>query len=84
VRGYTIPALLRAHVDAGRRLDTDTQLKRFQSGLLASELEEWHCIVPAEAQNALDKREVQRQSVIFELLRAERDYVQDLVLVKEV
>ena len=32
----------------------------------------------------LDKNEVQRQSIMFELIQAERNYVQDLEIVKEV
>lgn len=32
----------------------------------------------------LDKREVTRQSIIFEIIKSERDYVADLSLIKEV
>lgn len=32
----------------------------------------------------LDKKEVQRQSVLFEIIKSERDYVRDLELVQEV
>lgn len=46
--------------------------------------EEWHRLVPASARDVLDKHEVQRQSVIFEVIRSERDYVRDLQLIKDV
>lgn len=32
----------------------------------------------------LDKQEVQRQSVLFEIIKSERDYVRDLELVRDV
>lgn len=59
-------------------------LSRFQSGSLLEKDEEWHRLVPPEAQEALGKQEVQRQSVIFEVFKSERDYVFDLEAVKDV
>jgi RHO1 GDP-GTP exchange protein 1/2 len=46
--------------------------------------EEWYKLVPPEAREALGDREVQRQSVLFEVFKAERDYVSDMELVEEV
>lgn len=46
--------------------------------------EEWYRLVPPEAREVLDKKEVQRQSVLFEMIKSERDYVRDLELVQEV
>ncbi|KAG1781631.1 hypothetical protein EV702DRAFT_1177351 [Suillus placidus] len=65
-------------------LHSDEGLRRFQAGRLAEKDEEWHRLVPPEAQEALGKKEVERQSVLFELFKSERDYVEDLKLVTEV
>lgn len=65
-------------------LHSEEGLRRFQAGRLAEKDEEWHRLVPAEAQEALGKKEVERQSVLFELFKSERDYVEDLKLVTEV
>jgi hypothetical protein len=46
--------------------------------------DEWHKLVPSEAQEALGDREVQRQSVLFEVFKSERDYVHDMELIEEV
>ena len=40
--------------------------------------------MPLSAREALDKSEVQRQSILFEIIKSEREYVADLELVKEV
>jgi hypothetical protein len=65
-------------------LDSSESLRKFQAGLLPSKDEEWHVLVPDAAREALGKHEVERQSVLFEIFKAERDYVGDLVLVQEV
>lgn len=65
-------------------LCSEEGLRRFQAGQLADKDEEWHRLVPPEAQEALGKKEVERQSVLFELFKSERDYVEDLKLVTEV
>jgi hypothetical protein len=59
-------------------------LLRFQEGKLRIEDQEWHRLVPEEAQGVLGKKEVRRQSVIFEIIKGERDYVNDLELVQQV
>lgn len=46
--------------------------------------EEWHKLVPETAREALGQQEVARQSNIFELFKAEREYVSDLEAVLDV
>ncbi|KAF7327861.1 hypothetical protein MKEN_00366000 [Mycena kentingensis (nom. inval.)] len=65
-------------------LQSGEGLRRFQSGQLSDRDEEWHKLVPPETLNALGKRGVQRQSVIFEVFKAEREYVSDLQAIGEV
>jgi hypothetical protein len=65
-------------------LTSEEGLLRFQAGNLSDNDAQWHRLVPPEAQEALGKREVERQSVLFEVFLAERDYVFDLKMVKEV
>ncbi|KAJ3913880.1 hypothetical protein F5877DRAFT_83360 [Lentinula edodes] len=65
-------------------LTSDEGLARFQSGELPENDQEWHRLVPPEAIEALGKIEVQRQSVIFEVFKAEREYVSDLEAVQDV
>lgn len=67
-----------------RRLDSAEGLRRFQTGELQESDQEWYRLVPPEAREALGKQEVQRQSVIFEVFKAEREYVFDLEAVQEV
>ncbi|KAJ7274437.1 hypothetical protein B0H12DRAFT_1208087 [Mycena haematopus] len=59
-------------------------LRLFQTGDLSDRDEEWYKLVPPETRDALGKREVQRQSVIFEVFKAEREYVFDLEAVREI
>lgn len=66
------------------RLASEEGLRHFQAGELAEKDEEWHRLVPPEARDALGKKEVQRQSVIFEVIKSERDYVADLEAVEKV
>ncbi|KAJ7227194.1 hypothetical protein GGX14DRAFT_418522 [Mycena pura] len=65
-------------------LHSDEGLRLFQCGQLPDRDEEWHRLVSPETLNDLGKREVQRQSVIFEVFKAERDYVSDLEAVRDV
>jgi RHO1 GDP-GTP exchange protein 1/2 len=67
-----------------RSLDAEEALSRFQAGELKESLQEWHLLVTPEACEALGKVEVQRQSVIFEIIKSERDYVADLEAVEQV
>jgi len=59
-------------------------IARFQAGTLPEKNEDWHLLVPEEAREALGKQEVQRQSVIFEVFKSEREYVADLMAVRDV
>jgi hypothetical protein len=59
-------------------------VKRFQKGDLSETEQEWHKLVTPEAMDALGKQEVQRQSVIFEVIKSERDYVADLRSIQDV
>lgn len=65
-------------------LDSNEGLRRFQAGELGENDEEWHRLVPKSALEVVDNQEVQRQSVIFEIIKSERDYVRDLELVRDV
>ncbi|KAJ7475856.1 hypothetical protein FB451DRAFT_1351235 [Mycena latifolia] len=65
-------------------LHSDEGLRLFQSGELPDRDEEWYKLVSPEARDSLGEREVHRQSVIFEVFKAERDYVFDLEVVREV
>ena len=65
-------------------LDAEERLSRFQAGELNESYQEWHLLVTPEACDALGKVEVQRQSVIFEIIKSERDYVADLEAVEHV
>ncbi|XP_006459443.1 hypothetical protein AGABI2DRAFT_201698 [Agaricus bisporus var. bisporus H97] len=62
---------------------SDDMIIRFQEGKLRIEDQEWHRLVPEGAQDALGKKEVRRQSIIFEIIKGERDYVNDLELVQQ-
>lgn len=66
------------------RLTSEEGLAHFQAGDLPDNDQEWHRLVPPEAIEALGKTEVQRQSVIFEVFKAEREYVADLEAVQDV
>lgn len=65
-------------------LESEEGLRRFQTGELPENDQEWYKLVPPSARDVLDKREVTRQSILFEIIKSERDYVNDLLLVKEV
>lgn len=64
-------------------LDQDA-IKKFQQGLLLDNDQEWHRLVDPEARSALPDKEVKRQSVLFELIKSEKDYVADLEILKDV
>jgi len=59
-------------------------LSRFQNSKVNDQNQEWHMLVSTEAQVALGKQEVRRQSIMFEIIKGERDYVADLELVQTV
>lgn len=65
-------------------LESDEGLLQFQAGRIPEKDQSWYRFVPPQAQEALGKHEVERQSAIFELFTAEKDYVDDLALIREV
>ncbi|KZT20157.1 hypothetical protein NEOLEDRAFT_1141126 [Neolentinus lepideus HHB14362 ss-1] len=65
-------------------LDAEEGIRRFQAGELPESDREWHRLVPPEARDALGKKEVHRQSVIFEIIKTEADYVESLRMISEV
>ncbi|KAI0694624.1 hypothetical protein BC835DRAFT_1274268 [Cytidiella melzeri] len=74
--------LLKEHVCAS--LDSEEAIRRFQARELEEKDEEWYKLVPPEAREVLDKKEVQRQSALFEFIQSEREYVRDLEMMQEV
>ncbi|KAI0026487.1 hypothetical protein K488DRAFT_66444, partial [Vararia minispora EC-137] len=74
--------------DATHSLDTQQgvldALRLFHSGRVPAKDAEWYRFVPPEALSALDKHEVERQSVLFELIKSEKEYVEDLQLLAQV
>jgi len=71
-------------VTVSRRLTTEEGLTLFQKGQLPDTDQDWYRLVPKEARDVLDKNEVKRQSILFEVFKSEKDYVADLELVQEV
>ncbi len=69
---------------SAQSLESEEGIRQFQAGKLSENEQEWHRLVPAEARDALGKQEVQRQSVMFEVCKSERDYVADLEAVQDV
>lgn len=65
-------------------LESEEGLRQFQAGRVPEKDQSWYRFVPPQAQEALGKHEVERQSAMFEVFTAEKDYVDDLALVKEV
>ncbi len=53
-------------------------IKKFQDGMLPESDCEWHRLVSTEFRDTLPKNEVQRQSIIFEVIKSEKDYVNDV------
>jgi alkylated DNA nucleotide flippase Atl1 len=62
----------------------EENLYKFQAGQLSEQEEEWHRLVSTEARESLPKQEVQRQSVLFEVIKSEKEYVSDIIILKEV
>ncbi|CAG7852613.1 Rho1 guanine nucleotide exchange factor 1 [Serendipita indica DSM 11827] len=73
---------LRAEAFTQLGLDQDA-IKKFQEGKLNPNDEEWHRLVDPEARNALPNKEVSRQNVLFEVIKSEKDYVQDLEIMRD-
>jgi len=65
-------------------LDSAAGLELFQSGKIPESEQEWDRFVPPQAIEALGKKEVERQSVLFEIFKSELDYVNDLQIIEDV
>lgn len=65
-------------------LDSAARLELFQSGKIPESEREWDRFVLPQALEALGKKEVERQSVLFEIFKSELDYVNDLKTIKDV
>ncbi|KAF8329377.1 Dbl-like domain-containing protein [Cantharellus anzutake] len=67
-----------------RKLSTVAQLRTFQSsmGRGPAGRQEWHDLVSAEVQEHIPRKEFKRQSIIFELIKGEMEYVRDLELIE--
>ncbi|KAG8738594.1 hypothetical protein FRC10_006665 [Ceratobasidium sp. 414] len=66
-----------SRVLADQILDAETsqdKLSLFQTAAITG-FDEWAVVVPDEARHILDKHEIQRQSIIYELIKTERNYV---------
>jgi hypothetical protein len=59
-------------------------LERFQAGKLSPADEEWHRLIPEALRETFDKNTIQRQSILFEIIKSERDYVADMQAVNDV
>lgn len=51
---------------------------------LVEEAEDWASSVPKSLLESLPKKEIQRQSLIFELIQGEHKYLNDLTVVEQV
>ncbi|KZV97410.1 hypothetical protein EXIGLDRAFT_670103 [Exidia glandulosa HHB12029] len=80
---FDAPQSVLQHEIAAKELQEDG-IRLFQEGRLPPDLEQWHKLIPPEAVDVLGKAEVQRQSILFEIIQGERDYVRDLELVQEI
>ncbi|OJT11476.1 Rho1 guanine nucleotide exchange factor 1 [Trametes pubescens] len=65
-------------------LDSEEGLRKFQRGEIYDDDLEWYRLVPPEARQVLSSSEVQRQSILFEIIKSEKDYVSDLETLQEV
>jgi len=65
-------------------LDSAAGLELFQSGQIPESEQEWGRFIPPQALEVLGKKEVERQSVLFEVFKSELDYVNDLQIIKDV
>ncbi|KAI0091606.1 Dbl-like domain-containing protein [Irpex rosettiformis] len=71
---------LREAIEAIKKLHTIAQLWTFQTAMNKgpSGKLEWFNLVAEEVRKAMPKKEAKRQSIIFELIKGEMDYVKDL------
>lgn len=72
------PPLAKTHITPPlAKPHTPTHTTREQ-GTLPDADNEWHRLVSVEFRESLPKNEIQRQSTIFEVMKSERDYVNDV------
>ena len=76
--------ICRSRPEIPRSLHTEQGVRDFQAGILLRADEEWCKLVPAAFFTTLTKDEVQRQSIMFEIIQSERDYVADIQAVHDV
>ncbi|KAG9014371.1 hypothetical protein FRB94_012777 [Tulasnella sp. JGI-2019a] len=71
---------LREAAQAIRNLSDMALMRTFQSGMakIPNAPKEWHQLVPKEVMEKLPKKEQKKQSIIFELIYGEMEYVRDL------
>ncbi|KAG8878034.1 hypothetical protein FRB97_002821 [Tulasnella sp. 331] len=71
---------LREASQAIRNLSDMALMRTFQSGMakIPNAPKEWHQLVPKEVMDKLPKKEQKKQSIIFELIYGEMEYVRDL------
>ncbi|KAI0924365.1 hypothetical protein AcW2_005263 [Taiwanofungus camphoratus] len=71
---------LKEAIEAIKKLQTVSQLWTWQSAMGKGPTGklEWHNLVSEEIRTSLPKKETKRQSIIFELIKGEMDYVKDL------
>ncbi|KZT00585.1 Dbl domain-containing protein [Laetiporus sulphureus 93-53] len=71
---------LKEAIEAIKKLQTVAQLWTWQSAMGKGPTGklEWHNLVSEEIRKGLPKKEGKRQSIIFELIKGEMDYVKDL------
>ncbi|OSX64043.1 hypothetical protein POSPLADRAFT_1179647 [Postia placenta MAD-698-R-SB12] len=78
--GNTDAEFLKEAVEAIKKLQTVAQLWTWQSAMGRGQIGkyEWHNLVSEELRKSLPKKEPKRQSIIFELIKGEMEYVKDL------
>lgn len=65
-------------------LEPAAGLELFQSGKMPESEQEWDRLAPPQLLEVLGKKEVERQSVLFEVFKSELDYVNDLQTIEDV
>lgn len=83
-RKYIYSPHLTANYTYAHSLDSEEGLRKFQRGEIYDDDLEWYRLVPPEAREVLSSSEVQRQSILFEIIKSEKDYVSDLETLQEV
>ena len=71
---------LKEAIEAIKKLQSVAQLYTFQAAMNKGPTSkmEWYNLVAEEVRKAMPKKETKRQSILFELIKGEMDYVKDL------